>query len=605
MTTYPITPNRRRNRWLAQAGQVRFDYTFPLLAANELDVLIVRASGVQTLALNNDYTVSGVGLAAGGSIALVKPALNGDMIVIFGDAPLQRLTKFQQSGAFRSEVINEELDHLTILLQEQATEMSRTVRLNDADDGDLQLPPWGKMLGRFLLAGGTIADPKIVGGPMLILEDANGAPVFQYQLDLTIDNFTQTIAQFLQFRADQLVTNLSAQTKLLTEITQRETKDQALVQQITSTQASLAGALAQIVTVQQALTNVNVDSAFLQTLMGAFSRVTYGGQSALAGDLTKLLINTATGQTLAQKLTSVDTAANGATASAAQALQAANGVSATATTAVNSSNQAVANANAAYALATTAKASAETALSTANGTQASIINTARAGNLFTGIKQVVGPGGSSIELYADPNGEIVMGFKSAVNGILQRVLRITNAGAELNGAFVINDTIGYKSFKSGAAIQATKMTPILANNIWINENIAELINNSSFNPDVGDTVAIDAQFQFTMPQRPVFDTFALTLALDSRAVGGLWQGVSNSATQVLFWDKAVLSTGIYNAFVTARIFDNGLGLQSAFNGQPREYRLRCSTGQTWPIAGETFGPRVGGVFFAQILRKSN
>lgn len=144
MTDFPIDPSTRRSGpYTATAAQTVFDYGFPVLDADDLGVYRLPNGGTTEtrLARGTNYTVTGVGLQAGGTIVLTAPAAAGDRITIVGERTPRRLTDFGESGALTAAALNLEFDALAIQSQEQATETGRTLRLPDGDpDADMRLP---------------------------------------------------------------------------------------------------------------------------------------------------------------------------------------------------------------------------------------------------------------------------------------------------------------------------------------------------------------------------------------------------------------------------------------------------------------------------------
>lgn len=154
MTDFPIDPSTRRSGpYTATAGQTVFDYDFPVLDADDLGVYQLPNGGTTETRLTRgtDYTVTGVGLEAGGTIVLTAGRAAGDRISIVGERTPRRATDFNEAGAFTAAALNLELDALTVVLQEAAAKAGRTLRLADGDaDADLRLPVLAQRLGRVL-----------------------------------------------------------------------------------------------------------------------------------------------------------------------------------------------------------------------------------------------------------------------------------------------------------------------------------------------------------------------------------------------------------------------------------------------------------------------
>jgi hypothetical protein len=129
----PISVSTRRmSPVTATAGQTQFAFNFPLIRAEDIRVLRTR-SGIQTeITIGPDFSVSGVGQAAGGTVTLTAGSLAGDVIVIEGDAGLDRLTGVTLAGRFSSTLIDQEFDLSLIRDQELRRDVSKAQQdLND------------------------------------------------------------------------------------------------------------------------------------------------------------------------------------------------------------------------------------------------------------------------------------------------------------------------------------------------------------------------------------------------------------------------------------------------------------------------------------------
>lgn len=124
-----ITPNDRRDEYTATSGQTVFSYTFPIYAEDQVAVY----QNSTLLTITSEYTVSGVGDQNGGSITLVTGASDGDVIVIDGEAEIERLTQYVTSGDFTADVVNEDLNQIVIFCQELDTKIGRAIVLDDSD----------------------------------------------------------------------------------------------------------------------------------------------------------------------------------------------------------------------------------------------------------------------------------------------------------------------------------------------------------------------------------------------------------------------------------------------------------------------------------------
>jgi hypothetical protein len=110
-TELPISVSTRRMAPVtATAGQRQFSFSFPVIRETDLRVFRTRADVRAALAYGTEFTVWGAGEADGGTVTLAAGALAGDVIVIEGDAALDRLTGVTQAGRFSSKLIDREFD---------------------------------------------------------------------------------------------------------------------------------------------------------------------------------------------------------------------------------------------------------------------------------------------------------------------------------------------------------------------------------------------------------------------------------------------------------------------------------------------------------------
>lgn len=109
-----VTLAPARNEYTANAGQTIFNYTFKIFEDTDLNVYVTPAGqdANDSTDLTTAYTVSGVGLAAGGSITLTTPASINDLITIVSNVPSSRTTNYQNNGDFRPNTVNPDFDRV-------------------------------------------------------------------------------------------------------------------------------------------------------------------------------------------------------------------------------------------------------------------------------------------------------------------------------------------------------------------------------------------------------------------------------------------------------------------------------------------------------------
>lgn len=98
-----------------------FAYGFTLLAAADL---VVTIDGVVTSA----YTVSGIGVAAGGSITFSSAPASGTAVLLRRVIQLVRSTEYQSNGDLQAETVNDDFDRLWTAVQQVNGDSVRALR---------------------------------------------------------------------------------------------------------------------------------------------------------------------------------------------------------------------------------------------------------------------------------------------------------------------------------------------------------------------------------------------------------------------------------------------------------------------------------------------
>ncbi|MDA0304931.1 MAG: hypothetical protein O3B76_01405 [Proteobacteria bacterium] len=138
-------------------------FTFPFPIFKDVDLAVYEDTTPKTLTTH--YTVLGAGNSAGGSATFLVAPANGVIVTLKRQLAIQRTSDFQESGEFRSKVINDELDTLTASLQQVDDDVSRSLRLGATDTAaSLELPAKGARTSKFL-AFDANGDPIASDGP--------------------------------------------------------------------------------------------------------------------------------------------------------------------------------------------------------------------------------------------------------------------------------------------------------------------------------------------------------------------------------------------------------------------------------------------------------
>lgn len=142
----------RRNVYNYIAGQTVFPFTFPVLEKSHIEVYRLPTGQTSpTLLVNGvDYNVFGEGLDAGGNVTLAAPTVGTGTLTIIRVVPLTQPTDFKNQGSFFPRTHERAFDRVTMLAQQIAETLSRSLTLPidaTAVDTELPLPQPGALLG--------------------------------------------------------------------------------------------------------------------------------------------------------------------------------------------------------------------------------------------------------------------------------------------------------------------------------------------------------------------------------------------------------------------------------------------------------------------------
>lgn len=130
-----INPKRQ---YTASAAQTAFDYPFPIFEDSDI---VADVDGT-TKVLTTDYTVSGEGNDTGGTVTFIVPMSGGEIVTIYRDVPIERISQFANDGPLSSDTFNEELNRVTMVQQQLAERIARCIRqpiIGTVADADLEL----------------------------------------------------------------------------------------------------------------------------------------------------------------------------------------------------------------------------------------------------------------------------------------------------------------------------------------------------------------------------------------------------------------------------------------------------------------------------------
>lgn len=135
-----------------------FSFPYRFLANGDIVVVGVSSTGVSTTkVLTTDYTLTGAGDDAGGTVTmLVAPAV-GTRLIIYRDTEIVQETDFISGDPFPAETHERALDRLTMIAQEIIPQSTRSIRVPVGDPVSLNptLPAAVDRLDKFIVFDAT------------------------------------------------------------------------------------------------------------------------------------------------------------------------------------------------------------------------------------------------------------------------------------------------------------------------------------------------------------------------------------------------------------------------------------------------------------------
>jgi hypothetical protein len=141
-----ISSTANRISYAGDDSTTPFSFPYLFFATDDLTViLVVDSTGVETTqTITTHYTVAGAGVAAGGTVTMVTAPATGETLVIIREEQFTQGLDLVENDPFPSDLVEQQLDTLTMLTQQLNTEVGRAVKLSDGDtsgaDPTLSLP---------------------------------------------------------------------------------------------------------------------------------------------------------------------------------------------------------------------------------------------------------------------------------------------------------------------------------------------------------------------------------------------------------------------------------------------------------------------------------
>lgn len=126
-----VTSQIPRKVSTAAPGATLFPYDFKVLSKFDMEVQV---DGV-TKTVDVDYTLTGVGLDAGGDITFLAPLAGGETVMRRRAMSYERANDFQQLGDLRSPTLNNDQDAPIMMIQQVADDVGRSIKLPVSSTG--------------------------------------------------------------------------------------------------------------------------------------------------------------------------------------------------------------------------------------------------------------------------------------------------------------------------------------------------------------------------------------------------------------------------------------------------------------------------------------
>jgi len=118
-----VSAHSGRNNYVGNGSQLAFSYTFKIFTKNDIEVLV---DGV-TKTVDTDYTVSGLGVAGGGTVTFTVAPANGKAVTLLRKQTLEQQSDYQANEDFPAERIEKDLDKLIMDVQMLQERLARAV----------------------------------------------------------------------------------------------------------------------------------------------------------------------------------------------------------------------------------------------------------------------------------------------------------------------------------------------------------------------------------------------------------------------------------------------------------------------------------------------
>ena len=128
-----ISTTTIKNSYSGNGSTTTFNYTFKITDQDDIDVIIRSSTGVETTkTITTHYTVSGVGVASGGSVVFTSgniPA-SGETVVLRRSTPQTQGVDLIENDPLPANTLEDALDKATSISQELQEQVDRSLKIS-------------------------------------------------------------------------------------------------------------------------------------------------------------------------------------------------------------------------------------------------------------------------------------------------------------------------------------------------------------------------------------------------------------------------------------------------------------------------------------------
>jgi hypothetical protein len=157
-----VSSTSSRVNYVGNGSTTTFAFAFKVNQPADLVVVYTDATGIDYMLSPSQYTASGFGADAGGSVTYApggSPIASGTKLTIYRDVAVTQPTSLSNQGAMWPQVIEAALDRLTYIAQKVTDSVSRSLVISPTDSASLNVLPNATQRANSVLAFDSQGQP--------------------------------------------------------------------------------------------------------------------------------------------------------------------------------------------------------------------------------------------------------------------------------------------------------------------------------------------------------------------------------------------------------------------------------------------------------------